>query len=48
MFKELEFAAHEGLLDNAGERMRNIDREFSRTRDFLKTMRPSALQAAVA
>ncbi|HZP11729.1 MAG TPA: response regulator [Nevskiaceae bacterium] len=48
MFKELEFAAHDGHLENAGERMRNIDREFARARDFLKTMRPSALPAAVA
>jgi hypothetical protein len=39
-------AAHDGLLDGAGERIRDIDREFARVRDFLKTMRPSALAAA--
>jgi two-component system sensor histidine kinase/response regulator len=45
LFREMEFAAHEGHIDNGMERLRDIDREFARACDFLKTMRPSALAA---
>ncbi len=48
MFRELESAAHEGHIEDAGPRMRHIDREFARTRDFLETMRPSAQPSVAA